>query len=103
VSWQVTGVRQDPFAEAHRIVPEESKAPQERGRYLHPQLHGQPAALRVTPVPGSTPPPQANALTGAFWAVAAAAEPPCPADASGDGMVDVQDLVIVIVAWGPCA
>ena len=28
---------------------------------------------------------------------------PSPADVNGDGVVDVQDLVAVILAWGPCA
>ena len=28
---------------------------------------------------------------------------PCPADVTGDGLVDVQDLVAVITAWGPCS
>jgi glucose/arabinose dehydrogenase len=28
--------------------------------------------------------------------------PPLPADVNGDGAVDTQDLVAVIVAWGPC-
>jgi len=40
VSWQVTGVRQDAFANAHRIQIEEEKPPQERGHYLHPELFG---------------------------------------------------------------
>jgi hypothetical protein len=38
VSWQVTGVRQDAYAEAHRTPVEEEKAADERGRYLHPDL-----------------------------------------------------------------
>lgn len=42
VSWQVTGIRQDPYAEANRIVVEENKPPEERGTYLHPQAYGQP-------------------------------------------------------------
>ncbi|MHC5005161.1 MAG: EF-hand domain-containing protein, partial [Planctomycetota bacterium] len=29
-------------------------------------------------------------------------EPPCPADVDGTGAVDVDDLVAVILAWGPC-
>jgi hypothetical protein len=37
VSWQVTGVRHDPFAKAHRIPVEEDKPPVERGTYLHPE------------------------------------------------------------------
>ena len=35
VSWQVTGIRQDAFANAHRIPTEEVKEPENRGRYLH--------------------------------------------------------------------
>ena len=40
VSWQVTGIRHDPYAEAHRIPVEEWKRPEERGYYLHPELYG---------------------------------------------------------------
>jgi len=42
VSWQVTGIRQDAYANAHRIPVEELKADKERGYYLHPDLFGQP-------------------------------------------------------------
>jgi hypothetical protein len=40
VSWQVTGVRQDAYAKAHRINVEEDKPAQQRGHYLHPELFG---------------------------------------------------------------
>jgi len=40
VSWQVTGVRQDPFAEANRIPVEQDKPEGERGTYLHPTAYG---------------------------------------------------------------
>jgi hypothetical protein len=40
VSWQVTGIRHDAFANAHRIVVEEDKSSQDRGCYLHPELFG---------------------------------------------------------------
>lgn len=40
VSWQVTGIRHDAYANAHRIPVEEEKAPEDRGKYLHPELHG---------------------------------------------------------------
>lgn len=43
VSWQVTGVRQDPWAEEHPIVVEQEKTGTARGRYLNPELYGQPA------------------------------------------------------------
>jgi len=42
VSWQVTGIRKDPWANAHRIEVEEDKPDKERGYYLHPELYGQP-------------------------------------------------------------
>jgi len=40
VSWQVTGIRQDAYANAHRIPVEEPKPTAERGYYLHPELFG---------------------------------------------------------------
>ena len=42
VSWQVTGIRKDPWANAHRIRVEEDKPDKERGYYLNPDLYGQP-------------------------------------------------------------
>ena len=42
VSWQVTGIRQDAYAEAHRTPVEEDKPAQVRGYYLNPEEHGQP-------------------------------------------------------------
>lgn len=42
VSWQVTGIRKDPWAEAHRIPVEEAKPSDEKGYYLHPELYGKP-------------------------------------------------------------
>jgi hypothetical protein len=47
VSWQVTGIRQDPWAVANRIAVEEEKAAVEKGRYLHPELWGQPEEARI--------------------------------------------------------
>ena len=40
VSWQVTGIRQDAWANAHRMPVEEDKAPQDQGHYIHPELFG---------------------------------------------------------------
>ena len=42
VSWQVTGIRQDAWANANRIPVEEEKPEVERGFYLHPELYGAP-------------------------------------------------------------
>ncbi|HYH08550.1 MAG TPA: hypothetical protein VEK11_15955 [Thermoanaerobaculia bacterium] len=39
VSWQVTGTRNDVYAQAHRIAVEEVKPPREYGRLLHPELY----------------------------------------------------------------
>jgi hypothetical protein len=43
VSWQVTGIRHDAFANAHRIPTEVDKAVEDRGAYLHPEAIGRPA------------------------------------------------------------
>jgi hypothetical protein len=43
VSWQITGIRQDAYAKANPIVVEEDKLAEERGSYLQPEAHGQPA------------------------------------------------------------
>jgi hypothetical protein len=40
VSWQVTGIRQDAWANAHRIPLEVDKAPADQGHYMHPELFG---------------------------------------------------------------
>ncbi len=59
VSWQVTGIRHDAYADANRIQVEVAKPPQEQGRYLHPELFGAPAeqaiGYHVPPVPTERP------------------------------------------------
>jgi hypothetical protein len=47
VSWQVTGVRQDAYANRNRIAVEEDKPAQERGLYLHPEAFNQPGDKSV--------------------------------------------------------
>ena len=42
VSWQVTGVRHDPYAEQNRIQVEVDKPAEERGTYLYPEAYGAP-------------------------------------------------------------
>jgi hypothetical protein len=42
VSWQVTGIRKNPWANANRIEVEKDKPTKERGYYLHPDLYGEP-------------------------------------------------------------
>jgi len=49
VSWQVTGIRQDPYAKAHRIQVETEKPPAEQGEYLFPEVYGgQPKTVRAS-------------------------------------------------------
>jgi hypothetical protein len=40
VSWQVTGIRKDPWANANRIQVEEDKPANEQGYYIYPELYG---------------------------------------------------------------
>jgi hypothetical protein len=47
VSWQVTGIRQDPFANAHRVQVEVDKPEDEIGTYLHPEEWGVSPELQV--------------------------------------------------------
>jgi hypothetical protein len=47
VSWQLTGIRKDAWAEANRIPVELDKTGAERGTYLHPDVYGQPADKRI--------------------------------------------------------
>ena len=47
VSWQVTGIRHDAYANANRIPVTEDKPPSEQGRYLHPEAFGQDASRSV--------------------------------------------------------
>jgi hypothetical protein len=47
VSWQVTGIRKDAWAECNRLVVEEKKPIKQRGYYLHAEAHGQPEELGI--------------------------------------------------------
>jgi hypothetical protein len=47
VSWQVTGIRQDPYANAHRIPVEQDKPANEKGKYLYPTEYGQPLSSGI--------------------------------------------------------
>jgi len=40
VSWQVTGIRHDRYAQTYPLQVEEQKPPSERGTFLHPELYG---------------------------------------------------------------
>jgi hypothetical protein len=47
VSWQVTGIRHDKFAEKYRIPVEENKTGKDVGKYLHPDAYGVSETLGV--------------------------------------------------------
>ncbi len=59
VSWQVTGVRKDPYAAANTVQVESSKRDSERGHYLQPAAYGLTAERGVDAVrhkdSGNTP------------------------------------------------
>jgi hypothetical protein len=76
VSWLVTGIRQDAFANAHRVQVEVEKSPAEKGKLLYPVENGRPesdgiywdssqkahalAAPRVASQPAATRPEMAS-------------------------------------------
>jgi hypothetical protein len=47
ISWQVTGVRHDAFAQAHPIIAEVEKSGDEKGKYLYPVENGQPKSMGI--------------------------------------------------------
>ena len=51
VSWQVTGVRQDKWAEQNRVRVEEEKPEGERALFLHPEVFGEPESLGLPFLP----------------------------------------------------
>jgi hypothetical protein len=60
VSWMVTGIRHDPYANRNRIKVVERKPVSERGTYLHPKAYGKAARLdaqhvRLSRLGGRTP------------------------------------------------
>jgi len=55
VSWQVTGIRHDAYANAYRIPEEEEKPAQEQGHYLHPELFGAVDQQAANTNPGAGP------------------------------------------------
>jgi hypothetical protein len=47
VSWQVTGIRKDPYAEKNRVQVEVEKSSDERGKYLYPAAYGAPESMGI--------------------------------------------------------
>jgi len=48
VSWQVTGIRNDPYSKQQAVTPEVNKPAGEQGTYLHPSAYGQPESKALT-------------------------------------------------------
>jgi hypothetical protein len=59
VSWQVTGIRQDAWANAHRIQVEVEKAPADQGHYIHPELFGHEGEPSIAQMHHPRPPASA--------------------------------------------
>jgi hypothetical protein len=60
VYWRVEAVRNDPWVQRYGYQTEQEKEEDLRGKYLHPELYGQPRAKRihVLPEPREEKPPQ---------------------------------------------
>jgi hypothetical protein len=58
VSWQVTGIRQDAWANAHRIPVEVDKEPRDQGHYIHPELFGHAGEPNIAETRHPRPQPQ---------------------------------------------
>lgn len=48
VSWLITASRNDAYAQAYPLFVETPKRAHESGRYIHPELYGQPTAQRIS-------------------------------------------------------
>lgn len=66
VSWQVTGVRHDPWADANRQQVEQTKPPEEQNLYLNPELYGLPPEQAVHYQPLVTAPTHAPEMEPTF-------------------------------------
>ena len=55
VSWQVSGVRHDRYANAHPLTVEQQKPQAEQGKYLNPELYGKAKSAGI----GYRKPPEA--------------------------------------------
>ena len=55
VSWHITGVRNDAWANANRLRADALKPKAVRGKYLNPEVHGQPASASMHAMRGVLP------------------------------------------------
>jgi hypothetical protein len=52
VSWQVTGIRNDPYARENRLPVEKDKIAEDRGHYIYPKGYGRGADAAVKAIRG---------------------------------------------------
>lgn len=55
VSWQITGIRQDPWALANPVVAEHDKLGDHKGKYKHPEVYGKPPEMGIHHMEQKTP------------------------------------------------
>ncbi|MFZ4572869.1 MAG: hypothetical protein ACOYN0_00645 [Phycisphaerales bacterium] len=70
VSWQVTGIRQDSWANENRIPNSVDKKAEDKGKYLHPDAFHQPAEKGIYCTPANNIAPEPVAAGGAGIAAA---------------------------------
>jgi hypothetical protein len=77
VSWQITGIRKDKYAQANPLEVEKKKLASQQGKYLHPELFGYSADRSLSP--NSDRDPSVKAKNDAIrTATAALAKPSTP-------------------------
>ncbi len=78
VSWQITGIRNDKYAQANPLEVEKKKTASEHGKYLHPELYGYSVDRSLSPNPDRDPSVKAknDAIREASAALAKPSTPP---------------------------
>ena len=64
VSWMVTGVRNDKWAQVRRVVPEVEKVGAAKAKYLHPEPYGKDKSYRIGIVGNNNCKDESNKLKG---------------------------------------
>jgi hypothetical protein len=78
VSWQITGIRKDKYAQANPLQVEKRKTASEQGKYLHPELFGYGEERSLSPNPNRNPSVKAknDAIRAATEALRKPSTPP---------------------------
>jgi hypothetical protein len=89
VNWMVTGVRNDPYANEHRVVAEVVKKGIEKGHYLFPQYYGQPKTMSIAYLMSAVNKNNNSSVTHAVHNPVAPPQRPTPA---GNGNANAAQL-----------